>query len=197
MFATIRCFCIWLCLLPIFAYANTSENDTLTAFVIGNDTVAIRDLPELTVIPKPRTEFKNNRERRYYGRLVYDIKATLPYAEIAADLLTQVNDSLQLLETKREQNEFLKIKEKELFAEYEPIIRKMNVRRGRLLLKLIDRECQITSYEVVKIYRGGFSAFFWQGIARLFGNNLKSVYSPEDEDAMIEEIIMLVKMGIL
>ena len=64
-----------------------------------------------------------------------------------------------------------------------------------MLIKLIDRECQQNSYDLIRIYRGGFTAFFWQGIAYLFGANLKTEYDPEGEDRSIEQVIRLVKAG--
>jgi len=188
---------IALCLIFVLADAQASSQDTLTAYVFSDDTLMIRELPELEVSPRPRTEFKNRRQKRYYGRLIWDVKKTLPYAKLAGELLAQVSDSLQHIESEREQKAYLKAMEKELLAEYEPALRKMSIRQGRLLIKLIDRECQITSYEVVRIYRGGFSAFFWQGVARIFGNDLKSVYDPYGEDALIEEVVLLVEAGIV
>jgi hypothetical protein len=59
----------------------------------------------------------------------------------------------------------------------------------------VDRECDQTSYELVKIYRGGLSAFFWQGVAKLFGSNLKSEYDPKGADKLLERIILLVEAG--
>ncbi len=171
------------------------QQDTLPSYVLGGDTFLVKELAEIDVVAKPRTAFRNGRERRYYGRLLRDVKKTLPYAKIAAAVMVEVNDSLQSLTTKKEQNAFIKEKEEQLFAEYEPILRKMTIRQGRMLIKLIDRECQITSYEVVRIYRGGFSAFFWQGIARIFGTNLKSRYDPAGEDALVEEVVLLIEAG--
>lgn len=188
---------IGLLLMSVFANAQRPQQDTLTAYVLSGDTLMTKELPEIRVLPKPRTEFKNRRQRRYYGRLTRDVKKTLPYAKLAGVLLVQVNDSLQHIENKKEQNAYLKTVEKELLAEYEPALRKMTIRQGRLLIKLVDRECQITSYEVVRIYRGGFSAFFWQGVARIFSNDLKSVYDPYGEDALVEEVVLLVEAGVI
>lgn len=182
---------------PALVNANHLVQDTLHGYVFGNDTMFVQILPELTVVPHVRTHFKNNRERKYYGRLLRDVKKTLPYAKLAGELLVQVNDSLQNIPTKKAQNQYLKAVEEELFSEYEPVLRKMTRRQGMVLIKLIDRECQITSYEVVKIYRGGFSAFFWQGIARIFGSDLKSTYDPYGEDFLIEEVVLLVEAGVV
>lgn len=190
-------FCIGLIFFTVLAVAQNAQRDTLDGYVVLGDTIYTRELPEVIIKPKPRTNFKNRRQRRHYGRLLRDVKKTLPYAKIAGKLLVEVNDSLQKIPNKKIQNKYLKTVEKELFAEYEPILRKMSIRQGRVLIKLIDRECQITSYEVVKIYRGGFSAFFWQGIARIFGSDLKSTYDPNGEDALMEEVVLLVEAGVV
>jgi len=71
----------------------------------------------------------------------------------------------------------------------------MTINQGRLLLKLIDRECEQTSYELIKVYRGSVTAFFWQGVARIFGSNLKDGYNPSDKDKVIERVILLVEAG--
>lgn len=190
-------FIICLACLPSLLMAQDLVSDTLDATVLGNDTLLVKRLPEIDVSPRPRTEFKNRRHRRLYGRLVRDVKKTLPYAKIAASLMVELNDTLQTIESKKAQNQFLKSKEKQLLAEYEPILRKMTMRQGRVLIKLIDRECQLTSYEVVQVYRGSFSAFFWQGIARIFGSDLKSSYDAYGEDAAMEEVVLLVEAGII
>lgn len=176
---------------------NAQGADTLGAQVFGADTVLIKVLPEINVSPQIRTDFENRRERRYYGRLLHDVKRTLPYAKMSAKLLMAVNDTLQTLNDKKAEKLYLKEVEDELFATYEPILRKMTIRQGRLLIKLIDRECQITSYAVVEIYRGRFSAFFWQGISRIFGSDLKSTYDPYGEDALVEEVVLLVEAGVI
>ncbi len=186
----------WYSILFLFSLCLEAQelvSDTLPATVFGNDTLIVRQLPEVTVFPALRTEFSSRRQRRYYGRLLRDVKKTLPYAKLAGVLLVQVNDSLQKIPSKHAQDLFLKSMEKELLSEYEPALKKMSIRQGRVLIKLIDRECQITSYEVLKMYRGGFSAFFWQGLARLFGNDLKSVYDPYGDDALMEEVVQLVE----
>ena len=191
-----KCFIfISLCLFWMMGYAQEIRVDSLPAMVLGEDTLVVRHLPEVEVKPQLRTHFKNRRQRRHYGRLLRDVKKTLPYAKLAGDLLIQVNDSLQSIPKEKDKKRYLKSMEKELLAEYEPILRKMSIRQGRILIKLIDRECMMTSYEVLKIYRGGFSAFFWQGIARIFGNDLKSIYDPDGKDALMEEVVRLVEAG--
>lgn len=159
------------------------------------DSMVVKVLPGIDVYPKP--VFKNRRQERRYNRLIRDVHITLPYAKKAAIILEGVNDSLHAIVNEKERKQFLKMMEEELFSEFEQPLRRMTFSQGRLLIKLIDRECQQNSFEVVKLYRGGFSAFFWQGVARIFGANLKSEYDPYNEDIHIEQIVRLVENGVL
>ncbi len=130
-----------------------------------------------------------------YYKLVRDVKATLPFARAAAWELNRVNDTLKFITSERKRKAFLKDTEKQLFNKFEKPLRRLTFSQGRLLMKLIDRECKNTSYDLVKTYRGTFSAFFWQTMARMFGASLKSEYSPENEDRFIEQIIILIDHG--
>ena len=106
--------------------------------------------------------------------------------------------ALEMKVTKeRERKEYIKKVEKDLFAEFEGEIRNMTVSEGRILIKLIDRETGKSSYEIIKEFKGGFNAFFWQTVARLFGHDLKSAYDAENEDKMIEYIVMQIDTGLI
>ena len=85
----------------------------------------------------------------------------------------------------------------ELLAEFDDDIRTMTTTQGRILIKLIDRETDNTSYEIVQEFRGSFTAFFWQGLSRVFGHDLKSRYEPHGEDEEIENIIQLIEAGMI
>jgi hypothetical protein len=85
--------------------------------------------------------------------------------------------------------------EQQLLREYKDDIKKLTISEGRILLKLIDREARRTSYALIKEFRGGFSAFFWQSIARIFGGDLKVEYDPYGEDKVLEHIVMLIEIG--
>ena len=99
------------------------------------------------------------------------------------------------INNENDRKEYLKKVEKDVFAEYEGDIRDMTITQGRLLIKLIDRETQNTSYTLIKDYRGNLAAAFWQGIARIFGTNLKEEYDPYGEDALMESIILEIDAG--
>ena len=140
------------------------------------------EIKEVTVYAHPR--FEKKRDFRKYQRLVYNLKKTYPYAVLVRKRLSEVNEAMKNLNTEKERKEYMKKVEKDVFAEYEGDMRNMTITQGRLLIKLIDRETQNTSYVLIKDYRGKLAAAFWQGIARIFGTNLKSEYDPEGEDAL-------------
>jgi hypothetical protein len=151
------------------------------------------EIKEVTVYAHP--EFPKKSDFRKYERLVYNLKKVYPYALLVRTRLSQVNAEMINYKTDKERREYLKKVEKDVFANYEGDIRDMTISQGRLLIKLIDRETQNTSYVLIKDYRGKFAAAFWQGIARLFGTNLKDEYDPNGEDSLIESIIVEIEAG--
>ncbi|GAB4301585.1 MAG: DUF4294 domain-containing protein [Ignavibacteriaceae bacterium] len=165
----------------------------VTCKIIDGDTVPFISLREVIIIP-PR-EFKNERERKRYQRLVRNIKKVLPYARIASSKFNEINNTLPNLKTEKERKQYIEKMNDELKAEFEDDIRNLTISQGRLLIKLIDRETGYTSYQVIKDLKGSFSAFMWQSIARMFGSNLKYEYDAEEEDKYIEEIIILIDNG--
>lgn len=180
-------------------FAQSSGSDAsisvVRSKVVDGDTLPYILLDEVTVVP--RWKFKSERERRTYNRLVINIKKTLPYARIAQAKLQVINDSLRHIEGDKERRQYLRVAEKALFAEFEAPLRKLTFSQGRMLIRLIDRETGSTSYDLIKEYKGGVSAFFWQGVARLFGANLKDEYDATKEDRMVEHIIALIDSGVL
>jgi Domain of unknown function (DUF4294) len=151
------------------------------------------DIKAVNVVPRPGPE--KRRDYRKYERLVYNIKKVYPYAIMVRFRLNDVNEALKTIPDEKSRKEYMKRVEKDVLAEYEDDMRQMTISQGRLLIKLIDRETQNTSYELIKDYRGKFSAGFWQSIARIFGTNLKEEYDPYGEDALIELIINEVDAG--
>ena len=97
--------------------------------------------------------------------------------------------------TERQRKAFIKEAEKQIREEFEEDVTHLTISQGRILIKLIDREVGNTTYIVLQNMKGKVSAIFWQGIARIFGSNLKSEYEPEGEDEMIEEIILMIEAG--
>ena len=132
---------------------------------------------------------------RRYRRLVDAVKKVYPIAQIAKKRMAEMEDELCRLPTKKEQKAYIKQVYNENKEEYTPVLKHMTRTQGRVLLKLIDRETEYTAYEVLKEFRGGFVAGFWQGVSRVFGQNLKSEYDREGEDRMIEQIVVYYEAG--
>lgn len=145
----------------------------------------------------PRREFENKREARRYGRLVRNLKKVYPYAKLARKRLNEMQRHLVTLNSEREKRKYINSVEEELKAEFEDDLRNMTMSQGRLLIKLIDRETGETTYKWIKELKGGFPAFFWQAIARIFGSNLKSEFDKMGEDRIIDEILILIEMGMI
>ncbi|MCX6327115.1 MAG: DUF4294 domain-containing protein [Bacteroidia bacterium] len=151
------------------------------------------EIKEVTVVARPMTANRN--EYRKYERLIYNIKRVYPYALMVRIKLNQVNEEMKNITDEKERKNYIKDVEKDVFTEYEDDMQTMTITQGKLLIKLIDRETQNTSYALIREYRGKFTAAFWQGIARIFGTNLKEEYDPYGDDALIELIIREVDAG--
>ncbi len=136
--------------------------------------------------------FKSAADQRRYDKLYRNVVKVYPYAKNAGIMFNNMANDLTGLESKKEKKEFTKKLEEELKAKYGNELKELTVSQGRLLIKLIDRETSLTSYEILKEYRGNVSAFFWQGLASMFGSSLKTGYDPQ-EDRDIEIIIQSIE----
>jgi hypothetical protein len=139
--------------------------------------------------------YKNKRQYEAWSRTKYNVKKVYPYAILAAAKLKEYNRILEKMPNEATRKAYMKTVEKELKAEFEEPLKDLTMTQGKILLKLIDRETGNTSYELVKDLRGGFQAFMWQSVARIFGSNMKSEYDPNGEDIMIERAIKLIEAG--
>ena len=150
-------------------------------------------MPELPVY-KP-LHFKNERERKKYDRLVYNVKKVLPLAKLVNMMLTETYEVLETLPTKKEKDAHIKQVEKDIKAQYTPVMKKLTFSQGKLLIKLIDRECNQQAYEIVQAFLGPARAVFYQIFAWTFKASLKKKYDPEGEDAQIERIVRQIETG--
>ncbi|HKL92669.1 MAG: DUF4294 domain-containing protein [Bacteroidales bacterium] len=172
--------------------AEMPHNTVYAVFERG-DTIPMVYLP--TVLMYPPERFRSAREERFYWKTVRDVKKVYPLSKIVYYTLLETMDYLETLPDEKSKEKHLKRMERDLVKEYEPMLRKMTFNQGKLLLKLIDRECDLSSYDLIRAYRGSFAAGFWQGVARLFRADLKSEYDPDSEDFMIERIIIRIEQG--
>lgn len=192
-----------LCLCLLYCWQNRvlSQDSNLDSIEVskviieGNDTIPIVELEEVRVYKASDFDYLSHKRRDQ--RLVRNVKKAYPYAKIAGRKLKELDEELLKLKTEAEQEEYIKRAEKEIMREFEKEVKKLTITQGIILVKLIDRETGHTSYEVIKDLKGRFTAFFWQGIARIFGNNLKAEYNPDGEDAKIEDIVLGIEAGFI
>jgi hypothetical protein len=141
--------------------------------------------------------YKRNRDIRNYQRMIKAVKKVYPLAKEAAKRMEDLDERLAEFERRKDQKGYTKAIEDALKDEITPMLWKMTRYEGVILLKLIDRETSHTAYNIIKDFRSGFTAGFYQMLARLFGNNLKLEYDPDGEDAMLEQIVLYYKAGLL
>jgi len=141
--------------------------------------------------------FRRPADMRKYQRMVIAVKKVYPIAKYARRRMAEMEEVLLTLPTRKAQRAYTKQIEKQIKEEYTPVLKKMTRSQGKILLKLIDRETEYTSYEIVREFRGGFVAGFWQGVAKIFGANLKTEYDREGDDKMLEQIVLLYEAGLL
>lgn len=152
-------------------------------------------IPTIHVLPV--YVFSRPVDMRRYRRLVDAVKKVYPIAKIAKAKMADMEEELCRLPTKKAQKEYIKGIYDQIKEEYTPVLKRMTRTQGKVLLKLIDRETEFTAYEVLKEFRGGFVAGFWQGVSRIFGQNLKSEYDKQHEDRVIEQIVVYYEAGLL
>lgn len=176
--------------------ADSSKNsDTLVvlATVEEGDTTLIVQLPEVSIYAMRL--FDSRRDIRKVNRLIHHVKKAYPYAKLAGIKLREYDKKLVAAGSDRERRKIMRQAEKELNEQFGGELKNLTFTQGKILLKLIDRETSNTSFDLVKDLRGGFTAFFYQGFARLWGYNLKDRYDPEGEDELIETIVLLIERG--
>jgi len=160
---------------------------------LHGDTIWTYLMPELPVY-KPLV-FKTERERRQYDRLVRNVKRVLPLAKKVNLMLQETYETLEKLPTKEAKDAHIKAVEREIKKQYTPEMKKLTLTQGKLLIKLVDRECNQSSYEIVKAFLGPARAVFYQIFAWTFKASLKKGYDPNGEDAQIERIIRQIEVG--
>ena len=187
-------------LLSLSAFGAVAQESKITVqgylvpvCVYEGDTIPNITLP--TVYVFEQLKFKNKKQRQKYDRLVRNVKKTLPIAKEMNRAIIETYEYLQTLPNEKARQEHLRRVEKGVKEQYTPRLKKLTFSQGKLLIKLINRETDSSSYELVKAFLGPFKAGFYQAFAAIFGASLKKEYHPEGEDAMIERIAILVENG--
>lgn len=163
--------------------------NVMKAVIEEGDTIYLYNMQEY--------EFEHDRsistriKSRRFTRLMRDIEKTMPYARLAAEKIEEIDSIMMTLESDRERESFLDSAEDRLMDDFEEDLKSLNRRQGLILIKLIDRETGDTTYNLIREYRSRWSAWFWQGMARLFRMNLREEYDPEEEEDIEDAIRIL------
>lgn len=145
-------------------------------------------LPEVVIAPE--RQFRSNRQRMRYNRLVRNFLRVYPYVEEISGIYNNIEDTLNMIDDESLRRRYVKLREQQIVEAFKPKIKTMTLSQGILMVKLLDRETGNTAYDIVEELRGTVRAFFWQGFALLFGNNLRTEYDPYGDDKDIETLVL-------
>lgn len=163
------------------------------AIILESDTIACMWLSDF--IKYSPVTFRSTKEKAAYSRLIRDVKKTLPYAKEIAGIITETYEYMETLPDDKARQEHLNKMEEYLMDEYTPKMKKLTKSQGQLLMKLVDRETNSSSYHIIDAFMGSFKAWTYNIFAGLFGNSLKVRYNPYKEDRVTERICVFVEQG--
>lgn len=143
----------------------------------------------------PQLSFDSKQKQNAYLRLVRNVKKVLPIAKEANQIIVETYEYLETLPNKKARDEHLKLVEKCIVRDYKPKMKKLTYSQGKLLIKLVYRECDSSTYDIVKAVLGPVRAGFWQAFAWCFGASLKKGYDPEGVDRLTERVVLMVEAG--
>lgn len=170
------------------------EEQLMKYIVEGNDTIYIDEIEASRAFA--RLPKQKGKDWRKYYRLVYNFSKAYPYALVAKKLVAEADSTIAADRLKGARREkYVSEVQKELFKVFEGQMRNLTVSQGALIMKLIDREVGKSSYNIIKGYKSGMAAGFWQGVAKMFGSDLKKPYDPEGEDMNTEELVKIWEAG--
>ena len=181
-----------LLVLPLPAQ-NRREINVMEYYVYKGDTLYVDELPPAVIHPRQTMSRRN--WVKYYKR-VHNFSKAYPYAVMVARVINQTDSLFEADHyNKRQQDKYLNQMKEDLLREFDPIFRKLTLKQGLMMIRLIDRECGQTPYYILKRYLGGTTAGFWQGVAKLFKGNLKQPYDKFGEDKDLEELVGIWQRG--
>ncbi len=200
---------ILLSLLPVAAFGSTviddksASADADTTVLVpmvkvgkalyDGDSIMYMEMSNVYVYPPPT--FKNKRQQVRYMRLVRNVKTVLPIAKEVNQIIIETYEYLQTLPDDESRKAHMKNVEKSIFKEYKPRMKKLTYSQGKLLIKLIYRECNSSSYDILRAFLGPVRAGFWQAFSSVFGASLRKEYEPDGVDRLTERVVLMVEAG--
>lgn len=186
------------CILGLFqdvsAQTSTPKKRSIMNYeIVGNDTLLVDEIPPAVIHPK---QYMKRRDWRRYAQRVHNFSKAYPYALFVSAKIKET-DSIFLARnySSRQQDKYLNKLKEDLLNDFEPLLRKLTLKQGLMMIRLIDRECGLTPYYIIKRYLGGGTAGFWQGVARLFKGSLKQPYDKFNQDKDLEELVVIWQKG--
>ena len=178
-------------------YSEQLQGYLLFGEMYKGEIIPSAQLNEVPVFPP--LKFKSKKAEKFYWRTVRDVKKVYPYVKFVGEEYRRIDAMCDTISDIKEKKRYLKKYEKELLKKYKPIMKTFTLSQGKMMIKLIDRECEKSSYELIKEFRGGFVAWWWQVFAKMLGADLKDDYniSQKEQDKIIERVILLYEAGAL
>lgn len=183
---------------PLAAQTETGDPTFVPSVKVGKTLVdgdSIQYMEMSTVYVYPEPTFKSKRQQQAYTKLVKNVKTVLPLAKEVRQIIIETAEYTETLPTKKEREEHLKRVEQAIIKEYKPKMKKLSFSQGKLLIKLVDRECHSTAYEAMQAFIGPVRSGMWQAFAWMFGASLKKGYQPEGVDKLTERVVLMVESG--
>ena len=200
---------ILLSLLPVAAFGSTVIDDKSASAdadttelvpmvkvgkaLYDGDSIMYMEMSNVYVYPPP--SFKSKRQQVRYMRLVRNVKTVLPIAKEVNQIIIETYEYLQTLPDDESRKAHMKNVEKSIFKEYKPRMKKLTYSQGKLLIKLIYRECNSSSYDILRAFLGPVRAGFWQAFSSVFGASLRKEYDPDGVDRLTERVVLMVEAG--
>jgi len=159
----------------------------------GGDSIQYVQVNNVYVYPEP--VFKDAKQRMAYNRLVYNVKKVLPIAKEVRKIIIETGEYLETLPNKKAKDAHMKLVEKGIKEEYTPRMKKLTYAQGKLCIKLVYRECNSSSYQLIQAFLGPVRAGFYQAFAWAFGASLNKKYDPNGVDRLTERVVRQVEAG--
>ena len=174
---------------------TVKDKDKVMHYIVeGKDTIFIDEIRASKVYA--RLPKQKGKDWRKYYKLVHNFSKTYPYALVAKQIVARADSTIAADKLKRvKRDKYIDSVQKELFDVFEKPLRGLTVSQGALLMKLIDREIGKSSFDIIKDYKNGIAARFWNGVAKMFGSDLRKPYDPEGEDLMVEDLVKMWEDG--
>lgn len=176
-------------ILLFFSLLNWSINSQNLGLENKDSVLFGQYLPDLEITASSADFVKKWNRTKFYVKSVYD------YSRISSAMLISFEDTLSQLNSSRSRNKYLKKANKRLKKEFGDEIKNMSITRGTFLMKMIYRNTGLTAYDIIRKYRGGGTAFWFQALCLVNGQDLKKTYDPENEDILIEKAIEMIETG--